>query len=241
MINKKIEKLFGVPRRTEDSKTEQIHLDIGASAQLVLEEILLKMARNVHEKTKLKNLCLGGGEPTGACCDDEGICTLKTEAECIAAGGTWKGAETVCDPNPCIGGSCGGCSENTPAEIGVVISGMQAGWCASGCLILNDSYVLAQCPDVYCRWKYDFSPPFSCDGPPYGATTIYGVAAALGAGQITIDLRTTSGDPCTTFTGQTRWQGSVPSDCMSWSNVSIPIKNAGFHCQATAACLLSAL
>ena len=185
--------------------------------------------------------CCCGGEPTGACCDDEGICTLKTEAECIAAGGTWKGAETVCDPNPCIGGSCGGCSENTPAEIGVVISGMQAGWCASGCLILNDSYVLAQCPDVYCRWKYDFSPPFSCDGPPYGATTIYGVAAALGAGQITIDLRTTSGDPCTTFTGQTRWQGSVPSDCMSWSNVSIPIKNAGFHCQATAACLLSAL
>jgi len=61
MINKKFEKLFGVPRRTEDSKTQQIHLDIGASAQLVLEEILLRMASNVHEKTKLKNLCLGGG------------------------------------------------------------------------------------------------------------------------------------------------------------------------------------
>jgi len=61
MINGKFEKLFGVPRRTEDSKTEQIHLDIGASAQLVLEEILLKMVRHVHEKTKLKNLCLGGG------------------------------------------------------------------------------------------------------------------------------------------------------------------------------------
>jgi len=61
MINKKFEKLFGVPHRTESSKTEQIHLDIGASAQKVLEEILLRMARNVHEKTKLKNLCLGGG------------------------------------------------------------------------------------------------------------------------------------------------------------------------------------
>jgi len=61
MINKKFEELFGVPRRTEDSKTEQVHLDIGASAQLVLEEILLRMARYVHEKTKLKNLCLGGG------------------------------------------------------------------------------------------------------------------------------------------------------------------------------------
>jgi len=61
MINRKFEELFGVPRRTEDAKTEQIHLDIGASAQLVLEEILLKMARHVHEKTRLRNLCLGGG------------------------------------------------------------------------------------------------------------------------------------------------------------------------------------
>jgi len=61
MVNRKFEKLFGVPRRTEDAKTEQIHLDIGASAQLVLEEILLKMARHVHEKTRLRNLCLGGG------------------------------------------------------------------------------------------------------------------------------------------------------------------------------------
>jgi len=61
MINKKFEKLFGIPRRTEDAKTEQIHLDIGASAQLVLEEILLKMARHVHERTGLRNLCLGGG------------------------------------------------------------------------------------------------------------------------------------------------------------------------------------
>jgi len=61
MINKKFEELFGVPRRTEDAKTEQIHLDIGASAQLVLEEILLKMANHVYEKTRLKNLCMGGG------------------------------------------------------------------------------------------------------------------------------------------------------------------------------------
>jgi len=61
MVNGKFSELFGIPRRTEDQKTEQIHLDIGASAQLVLEEVLLKMARHVHEKTGLKNLCLGGG------------------------------------------------------------------------------------------------------------------------------------------------------------------------------------
>ena len=61
MINQKFEQLFGLPRRTEDSETKQIHFDIGASAQLVLEDVLLKMARYIHEKTKLNNLCLGGG------------------------------------------------------------------------------------------------------------------------------------------------------------------------------------
>ncbi len=61
MINRKFEELFGVPRRTEDAKTEQIHLDIGASAQKALEEILLKMVKHIHKKTGQKNLCLGGG------------------------------------------------------------------------------------------------------------------------------------------------------------------------------------
>ena len=61
MINRKFEELFSCPVRKEDSKAEQIHYDIGASAQLVLEEILLKMVRHIHEKTGQKNLCLGGG------------------------------------------------------------------------------------------------------------------------------------------------------------------------------------
>ncbi len=61
MTNKKFEELFGIPVRKKDSKTEQIHYDIGASAQLVLEEILLKMTNHVHKTTNKKNLCLGGG------------------------------------------------------------------------------------------------------------------------------------------------------------------------------------
>jgi len=61
MVNVKFEELFGIPRRTEDTKTDQIYLDIGASAQLVLEEVLLKMTNHLYEKTKLSNLCLGGG------------------------------------------------------------------------------------------------------------------------------------------------------------------------------------
>ena len=61
MTNQKFSDLFGIPPRKEDSKAEQIHYDIAASAQLVLEDILLKMADHIHEKTGMKNLCLGGG------------------------------------------------------------------------------------------------------------------------------------------------------------------------------------
>ena len=61
MTNQKFAKLFGIERKEKNEKTEQIHFDIGASAQRVLEEIILKMAHHVHEKTKMKNLCLGGG------------------------------------------------------------------------------------------------------------------------------------------------------------------------------------
>ena len=61
MTNQKFAKLFGIEPRKRDEKAEQIHYDIGASAQKVLEEILLKMVNHVYFKTKMNNLCLGGG------------------------------------------------------------------------------------------------------------------------------------------------------------------------------------
>ena len=61
MTNQNFSDLFGMPPRKEDSKAEQIHYDIAASAQLVLEDVLLKMVNHVHKKTGMKNLCLGGG------------------------------------------------------------------------------------------------------------------------------------------------------------------------------------
>ena len=61
MTNKKFAKLFGIEPRKRDQNAEQIHYDIGASAQKVLEEILLKMVNHVYSKTKINNLCLGGG------------------------------------------------------------------------------------------------------------------------------------------------------------------------------------
>ena len=61
MTNQNFSDLFGIPPRKEDSNAEQIHYDIAASAQLVLEDILLKMVNHVQKKTGMKNLCLGGG------------------------------------------------------------------------------------------------------------------------------------------------------------------------------------
>jgi carbamoyltransferase len=61
MTNKKFSELFEILPRKEDSRTEQIHYDIGASVQRVLEDIMLKMTNHVYGQTGLKYLCLGGG------------------------------------------------------------------------------------------------------------------------------------------------------------------------------------
>lgn len=37
----------------------------------------------------------------GACCFDGGLCFTLTEDGCNAAGGTYQGDNTDCDPNPC--------------------------------------------------------------------------------------------------------------------------------------------
>ena len=61
MTNKNFAQLFGISPRKEGEKTEQIHFDIGASAQKVLEDVILKMVNHIYLKTKMKNLCIGGG------------------------------------------------------------------------------------------------------------------------------------------------------------------------------------
>ena len=61
MTNENFSNLFEIEPRKEGQKMEEKYYDIAASAQLVLEDILLKMAEHVFKKTKKKNLCLGGG------------------------------------------------------------------------------------------------------------------------------------------------------------------------------------
>lgn len=61
MTNKKFENLFGGPPRKPESDLTQKHMDIAASIQKVIEEIIVKIAKSIREETKEKNLCLAGG------------------------------------------------------------------------------------------------------------------------------------------------------------------------------------
>jgi carbamoyltransferase len=61
MTNDRFAELFGISPKKKDEKMLQVHFDIGASAQKVLEDVILKMVNHVYEKTQMKNLCLGGG------------------------------------------------------------------------------------------------------------------------------------------------------------------------------------
>lgn len=51
---------FGEPRKHDD-KLEKKHRDIAASAQLLLEELIIKLAIHLKEITGKKNLCMAGG------------------------------------------------------------------------------------------------------------------------------------------------------------------------------------
>lgn len=61
MINKKFEELFNKKRRIPESEITEKDMDIAASLQEVLNEILLKLANHVYEETKCNNLVMAGG------------------------------------------------------------------------------------------------------------------------------------------------------------------------------------
>jgi carbamoyltransferase len=61
MTSARFDKLFGGPSRSPESTLEQRHMDLAASIQVVTEEIVIRMARELHRQTKMKNLVLAGG------------------------------------------------------------------------------------------------------------------------------------------------------------------------------------
>lgn len=61
MTNDKFASLFGIKPRDSNERLEQIHMDIAASIQVVLEEAVLNLTRKIAKQYGIKNLCLAGG------------------------------------------------------------------------------------------------------------------------------------------------------------------------------------
>ena len=61
MIHRRFEDLFDRPARTPQQDLTQFHMDIAASVQLVLEEVVLRLTRTLAQETGWPNLCLAGG------------------------------------------------------------------------------------------------------------------------------------------------------------------------------------
>ena len=61
MTNKKFEKLFDLKTRKPEEKLLKIHMDMAASVQAALEEIVIKIIKYAKKLTGKKNLCLAGG------------------------------------------------------------------------------------------------------------------------------------------------------------------------------------
>ncbi len=61
MTNDKFDALFGGPPRKQESMLTQREMDLAASIQAVVEEVVIKLAKDVAKTTGEKNLCLAGG------------------------------------------------------------------------------------------------------------------------------------------------------------------------------------
>jgi len=61
MTSPRFAALFGAPTRQSDEPLTQFHMDIAASVQKVLEEVILRLTRSIAAEGRSRNLCLAGG------------------------------------------------------------------------------------------------------------------------------------------------------------------------------------
>ncbi len=61
MTNPRFHRLFGLPPRQPSEPLTQHHMDIAASIQTALEEVILRLTRSLAAETGAPNLCLAGG------------------------------------------------------------------------------------------------------------------------------------------------------------------------------------
>ncbi len=61
MTNQKFSDLFGQPVRAPEQQLTDFHMDMAASIQAVVEEVVLRLTRALAKETGQKNLCMAGG------------------------------------------------------------------------------------------------------------------------------------------------------------------------------------
>ena len=121
MVNQKFANLFGRPTRKADTdKLTQFHMDIAASVQAVIEEIVLTMTRSLAKEYNIPNLCMAGGVAlncvaNGKILRDKAFKDIWIQPASGDAGGALGGALAVwykelnkprtVNPNDSMGGS----------------------------------------------------------------------------------------------------------------------------------------
>ncbi|MHB1169612.1 MAG: carbamoyltransferase family protein [Longimicrobiales bacterium] len=61
MTNERFHALFGGPPRAPEQRLTQREMDLAASVQAVVDDVVVKLARGVVDRTGTRNLCLAGG------------------------------------------------------------------------------------------------------------------------------------------------------------------------------------
>jgi carbamoyltransferase len=61
MTNERFSKLFGRPVRGREQQLDQFHMDMAASVQAVVEEIVARLVTSLIKETGLTSVCLAGG------------------------------------------------------------------------------------------------------------------------------------------------------------------------------------
>jgi carbamoyltransferase len=61
MTNERFDALFGGPPRRADDRLDQRHMNLAASIQAVIEEVMLRLTRSIAASSGIRNLCLAGG------------------------------------------------------------------------------------------------------------------------------------------------------------------------------------
>jgi carbamoyltransferase len=61
MINANFEQLLGRPARRPETTLDQFDMDIASSIQLVIEEVIMKLADTVYRELGVRYLCMAGG------------------------------------------------------------------------------------------------------------------------------------------------------------------------------------